>query len=177
MVFNLDPLGIELDFERRKYKLGDTIEATVSLIPTGNIEVRGATLSLIGQVRRTNVTPGRALDFGDAQRYAGLVIDVPDALTSQTVSTEVFHITRIVPGKSLRKDEESRYDVALRLDPKLWNQQGLATEAKGIQRDANRELSIEQWWLEARADVVMGPDAIARSEIQVAVSSTNLAES
>ena len=117
MVFNLDPLGIELDFQRRKYKLGDTIEATVTFIPSGNIEVRGASLSLIGQVRRTNITPGRALDFGDAQRYAGLVMEVPDALSSQTVTTEVLCITRIVPGRSWRKDEESRYDVPLRLVP------------------------------------------------------------
>ena len=177
MVFNLDPLGIELDFQRRKYKLGDTIEATVTFIPSGNIEVRRATLSLIGQVRRTKVTPGRALDFGDAQRYRGLAIEVPDALSSQTVTTEVFYITRIVPGRSWRKYEESRYAVALRLDPKLSKLQSLATEAKDLRRDSNSGMSIGPWWLEARADVVMGPDAIARSEIQVAVSPTDLAES
>ena len=33
MVFNLDPLDITLDFERRKYRLGETIAATVTLIP------------------------------------------------------------------------------------------------------------------------------------------------
>ena len=31
MVFNLDPLDIELDIERRPYRLGDTIKATVTL--------------------------------------------------------------------------------------------------------------------------------------------------
>jgi hypothetical protein len=178
MVFNLDPLGIELDVERRKYRLGDTIEATVTFIPSGNIEVRGASLSLMGQVRRTNITPGSALDFGDAQRYAGLKMRVPtEDLSSQSVSTEEFHTTGIVPGRSWGKDEESRYDVAIRLDPKLSKLQSLAREAKGLRRDATRGLSIEKWWLEARADVVMGPDAIARSEIQVAISLTNLAES
>ncbi len=178
MVFNLDPLDIDLDFEQRKYRLGDTIEATVTFIPSGNIEVRGASLSLMGQVRRTKITPGRALDFGDAQRDTGLVMRVPtEDLSNQTVSTEEFYTTGIVLGRSWRKDEVSRYDVALRLDPKLSKLQSLAREAKDLRRDANRGISIESWWLEARADVVLGPDAIARREIQVAVSLTSLAES
>ena len=175
MVFNLEPLEIVLDFERKKYRLGDTIDATVTLIPTRDVEIRTASLSLMGQVRRTEITPGRAMDFGDAQRDTGAVIRVPtDPMASQSLSTEVFYRTRIVSAKSLRKGDDSTYSVALRLDPELWNQQSLSREARELQQDANRGLSIGPWWLEARADVVLGLDAIARREIQVIVSLANL---
>ena len=39
MVFSLEPLEIKLDFERRKYRLGDTINAAVTLIPTRDVEI------------------------------------------------------------------------------------------------------------------------------------------
>ena len=59
MVYKLDPLDVSLDFERRPYRRGDTINATVTLIPNSDVEIRTASLSLMGQVRRTKVGMGR----------------------------------------------------------------------------------------------------------------------
>ena len=173
MVFNLDPLDIDLDFERRKYRLGDTINATVTLTPRSNVEVRRTSLSLMGQVRRTTVSMGRTMDMGGSSTLQGGAFHkttdyIPmQQSTEQQISTEVFYSAPIVLSRSLRKDDVSRHDIALKLSPRLGKLQTLAREAKRLQRDANRGLSIEPWWLEARVDVVMGRDAMARRQVEI----------
>ena len=64
MVFNLEPLDISLDFERKTYRLGDTIKANVTLTPLGGVRIREATLNLVAQVRQTEVKPGWAMGYG-----------------------------------------------------------------------------------------------------------------
>ena len=172
MVFKLDPLDIELDFERRPYRLGDTIKATVTLIPNSDVEIRTASLSLMGQVRRTKVNTGWAMDLegraGDALQIRGQASRVPtQAIPSQTVTSEVFYSTQITLATSLRKDAESRHNVAFKLDPKLYKLQRLSQEAKRLRRNANRGLSIEPWWLEVQVDVVRGRDAIVRRQVEI----------
>ena len=172
MVFNLEPLDITLDFERKRYRLGDTIDATVTLITKSDVEIRSAYLYLMGQIRRTEVQTGWAMDMegrpGDALQVRGQASRVPTkGIPSQTVSSEVFYSTRIVLTTTLRKDAVSRHDVALRLDPKLHKLRRLAQEAKRLQRDSSRGLSVEPWWLEARADVVRGRDATVRRQVEL----------
>ena len=40
MVYTLNPLVVRLDFERRMYRLDDTIKASVTLVPNGSVTVR-----------------------------------------------------------------------------------------------------------------------------------------
>ena len=172
MVFNLEPLDITLDIERRKYRLGDTIHATVTLIPNSDVEIRTASLSLMGQVRRTEVTTGWAMDLegtaGYVIRMRGQASKVPtQRIPSQTVSTEDFFSTRFVVPNSLRKDAVSKHKVALKLDPKLYKLRKLSQEAKRLRRNANRGLSIEPWWLEVQVDVVRGRDATVRRQVEI----------
>ncbi len=172
MVFSLDPLDIDLDFERRKYRLGDTINATITLIPNSDVEIRTASLSLMAQVRRTEVSTGWAMDVegraGDAVQIRGDLSRVPtQAIPSQTVSTEDFFSKRFVVPNSLRKDVVSKHEVALKLDSKLYKLRRLSQEAKRLRRDANRGLSIEPWWLEVQVDVVRGRDAMARRQVEI----------
>jgi hypothetical protein len=176
MVLNLDPLDISLDFERRKYRLGDTIEATVKLIPSKDTKIRGSSLSLMGQVRRTKVSsligvgrmPGGPSSLHRRNPLHGTSSYVPTAQhTEQQISTEIFYSAPIVVTRSLREGDASKHGVALRLDPKLSKLQRLAREAKRLQSDAHRGLSIEPWWLEARVDVIMGRDAIVRRRVEV----------
>jgi hypothetical protein len=61
MVYKLDPLDISLDFGRGPYRLGDTINATVTLTPYSNVKIREASLNLVAQVRRTGVKVGRTM--------------------------------------------------------------------------------------------------------------------
>ena len=177
MVFNIEPIEIMLDFERRKYRLGDTINATITLIPSRDTNIRGSSLSLMGQVRRTKVSTrvgvGRIAYGGPSSLHRGNPLHgtpsyIPTAQqTEQQISTEVFYRATIVPAKSLREGDVSKHDMTLRLDPKLSKLQELAMEAEELQRDANSSLSIEPWWLEARVDVIMGRDAIVRRQVEI----------
>ena len=178
MVFNLKPPDITLDFEHRKYRLGDTINATVTLLPNGNIKVRKASLNLVALVRLTKVKMGRSMGFtlGLEDGASTIREEHPyrthDYLpmqrhTDQKISMEVFHGITILLSKSLRKGELSRHNAAFRLDPQLRKLQELAMEAEELQRDANSSLSIEPWWLEARVDVIRGRDAIVRKQVEI----------
>lgn len=173
MVLNLDPLDISLDFERRPYRLGDTITATVTFMPKGNVEIRSAALNLMGQVRRTKASMGRAMGMqGRAGLQGGNSFTTTDyvpmqRLTEQQISTEVFGSTPVVLNGLLRKGEVSRHKVKLRLDQELRKLQSLSREAAMLQRDSNSGLSIEPWWLEVRVDVIMRRDAIVRRRVEI----------
>ena len=175
MVFNLDPLDISLDFESRRYRLGDTINATVMLIPNSDVEIREATLNLIAEVRRTEVKAGWAVNPVGERPYAALWTQskgdasaVPTEGTPvPTKSTEVCFSTSFVNSASLSSSRVGIYKVGLKIGPDLPK---VAQEAKDLQRDTNSSLSIEQWWLEVQVDVAMGRDQSIRKEIDVTFS-------
>ncbi len=166
MVINLDQLEIGLDFERKSYRLGENISGTVTLIPSRDVEIREATISLLGNVRRTKIEDkvgvGRMPGMGAQSSY------VPTAQHMEhQVSTEVFYRASIMSSMSLRKGEASGHDIVLSLDRKPLNLQMLSKEAKRLQKDSNRGLVIDPWWLEARVDVVRGRDATARRQVEI----------
>lgn len=188
MVFKLDALDIELDFERRTYRLGDTIKTVVTFIPERDVEIRMASLNLMGQVRRSRAGMGTTmgltlgLQSGASTIQGGVPHRTTDYLpmqqhTEQKITTEVFDSRPIVLPESLQKGNVSRHNVSLKLDPHSPKLRTLAGEAREFKRDANNSISIRPWWLEARADVVFGKDAIVRREIKVAVSLSSLAGS
>ena len=164
MVFNRDHLDITLDFERRRYRLGDTINATVTLIPNSDVKVREASLNLMAQVRRTEVKAGWAHGMdGAPSRYNAS--RVPTRGTPvQTKSTEVGYSRSFLSSTSLHVDRPGRYNVALVLGPRLPRVVQLSKE---LELDTNSSLSIEQWWLEVQVDIVRGRDSMVREEINV----------
>ena len=173
MVFNLDPLGIEMDFERRKYRLGDTINATVTLVPNGSVEVRKASLNLVAEILRTEVKMGRTIGMGGSGTLQGgnphTTTDyIPmQQSTERKESTEICYSTHFLTSESLRSDGETRRKVALRIGPQLPK---VALEAKELERDANSSLTFERWWLRVQVDVAMGLDQSMRKEIDVILS-------
>ena len=173
MVYKLDPLDISLDFELRPYRLGDTINATVTLTPRSNVEIREASLNLVAEVRRTGVRMGRTMGAGGASALQGGVpIRTTDYIpmqqtTEQKISTETCYSTQFLTSESLSKDNISRRKVDLKIGPQLPKP---ALEAEELQRDANSSLSIEQWWLEVQVDVAMGRDPSVREGIKVILS-------
>lgn len=145
MVFNLDPLKITLDFERRTYRLGDTIHATVSFIPSRDVEIRKASLSIMAQVRRSRAGMGTTmgltlgLESGASTIQGGVPHRTTDYLpmqqhTEQKITTEVFSSTPIVLTESLRKGIASRHNLALKLNPHSPWLRGLAKEAKELKQ-------------------------------------------
>lgn len=166
MVFNLEPLDISLDFERKPYRLGDTIKATVTLTPLGGVRIREASLNLVAQVRRTEVKAGWAMGMDGAPapgRYNAS--GVPTRGTPvQTVSTELGYSTAFLSSASLSVGRPDTYKVALVLGPRLPRVVQLSKE---LERDANSSLTIERWWLEVQVDVVRGRDQSARKGIDV----------
>jgi hypothetical protein len=167
MVFNLDPLDISLDFERRMYRLGDTINATVSLISSGGVRIREASLNLVAEVKRTEVKAGWALGMaGSPNRYNAS--RVPTRGTPvQTVSMETGYSAPFLSSTSLKVGRPGKYKVALELGPRLPRVVQLSKE---LELDTNSSLSIEKWWLEVQVDVVMGSDQSVRKEIDVSLS-------
>ncbi len=168
MVFNFDPPDITLAFERRQYSLGDTISATVTFMPNGNVEIRRASLSLLAEVRRTGVRMGRMMDMGGAATLqGGAPLRTNDYIpmqqaTEQKTSTEVCYSTDFLSSETLTKDNVSRHAVSLELGPEMPKP---AIEAEALQRDANNSLSIERWWLEVQVDVARGRDSSVREKI------------
>lgn len=173
MVFNLDPLDISLDFERRLYRLGDTIHATVTLTPLSNVEIREASLNLVAEVRRTEVKMGRTMGMGGASTLQGGVPHrttdyIPmQQTTEQKISTEVGYSTSFLNSASLGVGSPGKYNVALELGPRLPRVVQLEKE---LELDTNSSLTIEKWWLEVQVDVVRGRDPSVREEIDVNLS-------
>ena len=173
MVFNLDPLDIALDFDRKRYGLGDTINATVTLFPNGNVEIRKATLNLVAEVRRTEVKMGRTMDMGGASTLqGGNTFTSTDYIpmqqtTEQKTSTEVGYTTAFLNSTSLRVGHPGKYNVALELGPRPPRVVQLEKE---LELDTNSSLTIKRWWLEVQVDVVRGRDESMRKEIDVTFS-------
>lgn len=161
MIFKLDPLEIMLDVERRKYRLGDTINVTATLISNGNIRIRKASLNLVALVRRVKVKMGRTMEMtlgiegGASTIRAGRTDVTTDYLpmqrhTEQKITTEVCCSTQFLTSESLSRDTISRRKADLKIGPHLPK---VALEAKELELDTNNSLSIEQWWLEVQVDV------------------------
>ena len=173
MVFNFDPPDITLAFERRRYSLGDTISATVTLTPNGSTEIRKASLNLVAEVRRTEVKMGRTMDMGGASTLqGGAPLRTNDYIpmqqsTEQRNSAENCYSTQFLTSESLSRGSVSRHKVDLNIGPRLPRVVQLAKE---LELDTNSSLSIEQWWLEVQVDVAMGRDSSVRQSIEVDLS-------
>ena len=167
MVFNFDPLDITLAFERRTYRLGDMIKATVTLTPLSGVRIREASLNLVAQVCRTEVKAGWAHGMdGAPSRYNASRVPT-QGTPVQTVSTEVGYSTAFLNSASLSVGRPGRYNVALEIGPRLPRVVQLSKE---LELDTNSSLTIERWWLEVAVDVAMGRDQSTREEIQVNLS-------
>ena len=173
MVYKLDPLEVTLAFEHKQYRLGDTIDATVTLVPNSDIVIRKASLNLVVEGRRTEVKMGRAMGAGGASTLQGgnphVSTDfIPmQQTTEERDYSEVCYSESFLASTSVRKGDSSRHDVALKIGPCLPRP---ALEAKELQRDANSSLSLDRWWVEVEVDVARGRDPSVRHEIDVNLS-------
>ena len=173
MVFKLDPLEVTLEFKHKQYRLGDTVRATVTLVPSSDIVIRKASLNLVVEGRRTEASMGRTMGVGGARDLQGgkafVTTDYTpmQQTTEEKAYTEVCYREPFLVSTSLREGIPSRHDVALEIGPGLPRP---ALEARELQRDANSSLSLERWWIEVKVDVARGRDPTVRHEIDVNLS-------
>ena len=106
MVYKLDPLEVTLVFEHKQYRLGDTIDATVTLVPNSDIVIRKASLNLVVEGRRTEVKTGRAMGAGGASALQG---------GNPHVSTDFIPMQRTTEEKPLNMMPLSRSGCSLSL--------------------------------------------------------------
>ena len=173
MVFRLDPLEVTLEFEDKQYRLGDSVDATVTLVPNSDIVIRKASLNLVVEGRRTEVKMGRAMGAGGASTLQGGNPHVSTDFTPMQQTTEertyaeVCYSETFLVSTSVRNGNLSRHRVPLDIGPGLPRP---ALEARELQRDANSSLSMERWWIEVKVDVARGRDPTVRHRIDVTLS-------
>ncbi len=173
MVYKLDPLEVTLEFKRRQYRLGDTVDATVVLVPDSDIVVRRASLNLVVEGRRTVAGTGRVMGVGGGgAAQGGRAFVSTDYIPMQQTTEEepyeeVCYSRTFLDSTPVREGSPSRHRVALVIGPDLPRP---AIEARELQRDANSSLSLDRWWIEVKVDVARGRDSYVRHKIDVNLS-------
>lgn len=170
MLYNFNPLYVRLAFRRRLYGIDDTVHATLTLVPNGNIRVRSANLNLLAQARLTEVRKGRniGLEGSESLSHHGHASEsIPLRQTMQVkTGASVCYSTEFLSAASLRNGIPSAYKVNLEIGPHL---PGIVLDAMERRQDANSSLSIERWLLEAEVDIVRGRNVSVREEIDVSL--------
>jgi len=173
MVFRLDPLEVTLEFAHKQYHLGDTVDATVTLVPNSDIVIRRASLNLIVEGRRTIAGTGRVMGVGGARALqGGKALQTTDYTPMQQTMEEkpyeeICYSETFLDSTSVREGNPIRHRVALAIGPDLPRP---ALEAREFQYDANSSLSLDRWWIEVKVDVARGRDSAVRHEIDVALT-------
>ena len=165
MVYRLRPLEVSFDFEDLEYKLGDTIQVDVELVPNGDVTVREARLDLICEeryVENYSVSgPGLYSNPGGAAPRAQISSQVVREQKETYVhSTEVF-----LSDAKLAKGISLRYQARLNVQPKPPVH---VEDARALQRDADRSWTFK-WTLVMTVDVVRGRNPKTQRLVRVGV--------
>ena len=152
MVSRLFPLGINIAFEQRPYKLGETIHVTVKLVPRRDIRVQEVRVDLVCETRRIEVPTVQVRPLP-----SGLPAAVPTSSAHKRVSetyTDAYVQGSAVflQGGRLLSGRTSRHNVGLKIQPEL------PTRRSGGMR----------WRLVTTAEVVGARHITARRPVNVA---------
>ena len=153
MVSRFFPLGINIAFEQRPYKLGETIHLTVKLVPRRDIRVREVRVDLVCEIRRIKVPTVQVR----RPLPSGLPVAIPTSSAHRRVSetyTDAYVQGSAVflQGGRLLSGRTSRHNVGLKIQPELPTRQ-----SEGM-----------RWRLVTTAEVVGGRHITARRTVNVA---------
>ncbi len=171
MVYKSAPLDILLEFENRKYRLSDTIDTTVTLIPSSNTNIRKASLDLMLEVRSTEVKVtqsagmiGGVIGGGNA---FGTTDYIPTRQTKSSKSETIVHsYTQFLNKAALKAGNQTEYRVALQINPDPPKR---LAEAKERVKDSNSSITFH-WRLVVKVDVVRGRNPKVQRKINVDLS-------
>ncbi len=153
MVSRLFPMGIIVAFERRSYKLGETINLTVDLVPRREFEVREARVDLVCEMRYTEVTTVLVPPLPSRTPRLGTIMSAAvHKRVSQTYRDAYVQGSAVfLRDERLPWDRTSTYDVGLEISPE-W-----PTRKSGSMR----------WWLVTTVDVIGPRNVTARRLVKV----------
>ena len=161
MTSRLRPLDVELAFEDRPYKLGDTVRLTVVLNPSHDVDVREGRVDLACQQRYTQTSTAMVSDA----RLAGRAMSpMPQSfarkqVTTQRQETYVHSSVQFLKDARLDSGRSHTFEARLEINPKPPPGAAEATM---------------KWSLVASVDVVRGRDSKTRRALQVILGSPTL---
>ena len=163
MVYKLRPLELRLDVEDRTYKLGDTINLTVDLVPRGEVDVREGRVDLVCEERFVHVAAPSAAGYAS---WSGAPVQVGSAnvqSSKERVEKHVHSSVVFLKETRLRPGTPGTYTPRLRIQPVPPMH---LEDAKALVRDANSSWTFK-WRLVASVDVARGPDPRKQRTIKV----------
>ena len=163
MVYKIKPLELNLDFEDRSYKLGDTIDVDVELVPNGEVDVREARVDLICAERYVQA-PGPAP--AQYARWSGVPIQARSATllaTRETKETYVHSSAVFLNDVRLSPGRASNHAVRLAVLPSPPRH---FSEAQALERDAASSWTFK-WRLVASVNVVRGRNPKVQRAVRV----------
>ena len=166
MVSRLRPLNVNVIFEDRPYRLGETIDITVELITNRDVNVREARLELVWEGRWTSSSSISAAESTHSARHVAFAggRSIPQLSTRSTkVRREQFVHSNAVflSDHELKEGVRSTHGVGLHLQPQLPRQ---ATGA------SQRDRAQATWSLVVTVDIVGGRDVRVSKPIHIVSS-------
>ncbi len=168
MVYKSNPVDVLLEFENRTYQLGDTVDATITLMPNGNIDIRKASIDLVLEERLTEVKTGRSMGGGGAAALqGGNAFKSTDYVAMQQTTSHrsetIVRSTTQFLGKTALEAGQSTYQAALQVGS--FPPARLA-DSKDRVKDSNSSITFH-WRLVAKVDVVRGRNPKVQRKIDV----------
>ena len=153
MMYKLNPLEVDLDFEDRVYELGDAIKVQVTLTANGDVNVRGGRIDLLceehySQMGTTFVPDTYASSTGAGQGTAGSTRNVGKERKETVVHSTVSFLE---PGR-IASGTPSVNTTRLQVPP---SPPPHFEESIALQADAQSSWTFS-WTLVATVDVVRG---------------------
>ena len=154
IVSRLRLVKIGLDFQDRAYRLGETINLTLDLVPGRDVEVREGRVDLVCEVRYTeSFTVDVPLLGSQGSGYA--VSTVSKQENRKHKDTYVHSTVAFLSDARLQSGRAQTYSSSLVISPEPPPNTGPQQEAK------------VKWTLVASADVVQGRDPRAQRAVKV----------
>ena len=154
MVSRLFPTGIIFAFERRPYKLGETIDPTVELVPRRNIRVREARVDLVREMRYSEVTTVLVPPLpSQTARLRARMWSMPmEKRVIQTYRDAYVHSTAVfLQGGRLPSGANEHIQLGLEINTELPTRQSGRT----------------RWWLVTTVDIAGARNVTARRLVKV----------
>jgi hypothetical protein len=169
MVYKTNPIDLLVEFDtQKKYRLGDTIDATITLMPNSGTNIRKASLDLVLEERFTEVSMGRSMGGGGAGALQGgnafkSTDYVAMQQTTSSKSSAFVHSSVQFLGGTALEAGQSTYKVALPIKPSPPKR---LAESQERVKDSNSSITFH-WRLEAKVDVVRGRNPKVQRKVNI----------